>query len=80
MKHKYEVENVIQRRKFIQIIHKSIRVSFIPYITYIGMRIYSWVRPSLTPPSWNFEVGGTSAFQAWLPAKLKHKLGGFTLA
>ena len=40
MKHKYDVENVIQRRKFIQIIHKSIRVSFILYIGYRRTYLY----------------------------------------
>ena len=34
-----------------------------------------------SPPTWNFEVGGTSAFYAWLPLNLKSPpLGGFTLA
>ena len=37
------------------------------------------------PHTSKFQVGGTSAFQAWLPAKLKsphfkHKSGGFTVA
>ena len=42
-------------------------------------------RASMNPPRLMLEVWGTSAFQAWLLAKLKsphfkHKSGGFTLA